>query len=373
MTLMGTRATSALELSECLFAKPIKSDPEFESTAQRFAKQLREAMDGNQNGLKCANFLYTRQEFPISDQFRQIVDKYFEATARELDFRDARQSVDTINADIRSATNDKIDTIVDQISGDIHAILVNAIHFKALWKSKFPKDMTIADQFATSAGQEIPVQMMAQLGSRIGFAMSRHLRASAVELAYEDTNASLIVLLPDEDNSVAELVRNLTVQSLQELIHSIRTRIVDLYLPKVNLQTTLSDELIPALKGLGVRDVFDDKKADFSGLTPKPGLYISDIIHKAVIEWSEEGTEGAAGTGISAATNSIRFTFKANRPFLYFLVNKSADNLIAILVTILVRTPRHTPLLLASTRHSRHYKPNLLPHYSHIIAANTAQ
>ena len=56
------------------------------------------------------------------------------------------------------------------------------------------------------------------------------------------------------------------------------------------------------------------------------GLYIDEIYHKAVIEFSETGVEASAATGITINTKIALqpdLELKLNRPFLFYLVDKS--------------------------------------------------
>ena len=51
---------------------------------------------------------------------------------------------------------------------------------------------------------------------------------------------------------------------------------------------------------MGMTDLFDADKADLSRISRGDGLYLTDAIHKAVIEVNEEGTVASATTGQSA-------------------------------------------------------------------------
>jgi len=76
---------------------------------------------------------------------------------------------------------------------------------------------------------------------------------------------------------------------------------------------------------------FDARRSDFSGLTgvsPQVApTAIDQIVHKAVIEVSEEATEAAAATAIGIRVTSIApkraepLQFRVDRPFLYYLVD----------------------------------------------------
>ncbi|CAM6031491.1 unnamed protein product, partial [Sphagnum compactum] len=257
-----------------------------------------------------------------------------------LDFIDGNaEAIKTINEDISRATNGKIPTVLESIDEDTKMILANAVYFKGLWKSQFKSVFTKLKKFTTNSKQEVEVEMMFQ-SAYFPFAHSKQLNCKAIELGYEKI---MIVLLPDEHNSLKQLKANLNVKSFNNLWNNLYSQEVMLSLPKFKLESTL--ELIPVLAKLGIKDIFDREVANFSGVTNDPlGLYVGDIIQKAVIEVNEEGTEAAAATAVETTLCSMLIRsptpeFTANRPFMFFLVSK-LENKNVILFSGTVNNPK---------------------------------
>jgi len=296
ITLYGARANSGSELSKVLFGKIIDVN-QYKSMVQEFQSLIDKSVNSNSKVLSSANFIYSHVNYPILPDFSQTIEKYFSAKSKQLDFVSGnKEAIDTINKDISEATNGKISTLFENIDSNTKMILANAVYFKGLWKSQFKTENTIVDKFKTASNQEVEVDMMFQ-NAKLPFAYSDQLKCRAIELGYESTNVVMIVLLPDEDSSLDQLQSKLNLQSLNDLFDKFHKPKVELFLPKFKLESTL--KLIPVLEKLGIKEIFDEKSANFSGITDDPlGLYVGDVIQKAIIEVNEEGTEAAAATGI---------------------------------------------------------------------------
>ena len=108
---------------------------------------------------------------------------------------------------------------------------------------------------------------------------------------------------------------------------------VEVTLPSFKLESQLN--LVEPLKQLGMTDMFDGAKADFSGMTggTNKGLFVSQVVQKAFVEVKEEGTEAAAATFTGFCTSSSyspppppRFT--CDRPFMFLI----RDNLTGMIL-----------------------------------------
>ncbi len=115
---------------------------------------------------------------------------------------------------------------------------------------------------------------------------------------------------------------------LQQLRKQMRPVEVELYLPRFKFETRylLAENLI----AMGMPEAFSESNADFSGMTGKRNLYISKVIHQAMIDVNEEGSEAAAATAVVMSTKSIRMpaTFRADKPFIFMIVHKPTDSIL---------------------------------------------
>src|SRR5262249_30244497 len=85
-----------------------------------------------------------------------------------------------------------------------------------------------------------------------------------------------------------------------------------------------SFKLQDALEALGMRKAFQDSEADFGGMNDgREPLHISAVVHRAIADVGEEGTEAAAATGVEISTIGIEVArptvpvFRADHPFVF--------------------------------------------------------
>ena len=103
---------------------------------------------------------------------------------------------------------------------------------------------------------------------------------------------------------------------------------VDIYLPKFKFETQY--ELKELLSDMGMVDAFELPPADFSGISGHKDLYITKVIHKAIIEVNEEGSEAAAATAVVVGTKAVMHkpVFKADHPFLFMIRHNETGSIL---------------------------------------------
>ncbi|KAF6089313.1 serpin family B member 11 [Phyllostomus discolor] len=179
---------------------------------------------------------------------------------------------------------------------------------------------------AFQQGKSVPVDMMYQAGT-FKLAFVREPQMQVLELPYADDALSMIILLPAGMAALEQVEKQLNVRTFDEWTSpsNMMQRDVEVHLPRFKLE--IKYELNSLLKSLGMTDVFNQIKADLSGISRAKGLYLSKVIHKSYVDVNEEGTEAAAATGdnLTVKRLPIRAQFLANRPFLFFIRHRDTN------------------------------------------------
>ncbi len=142
-----------------------------------------------------------------------------------------------------------------------------------------------------------------------------------LEMRYAGTGIAFDILLPKTTSGLPDLEKSLTLENLTGWLGNLADRNVQVSLPKFRAESGFS--LRQALSAMGMPTAFTDK-ADFSGIDPKGGLAISEVVHKAFVDVSEQGTEAAAATGMTMRATAMRMpepavVFRADHPFLFLI------------------------------------------------------
>lgn len=149
---------------------------------------------------------------------------------------------------------------------------------------------------------------------------------STCTFPYVGNKVAMTVILPEPDHKLDEIESKLTPEVLHMIYTGSTEEKMNICIPKFKLEH--KTELSGHLKEMGAALAFDQARADFSGINSDPsGLFISKVVHQAVVEVNEEGTEAAAATGVIMMTRMAPMDeprdFYCDRPFLFVIHEKT--------------------------------------------------
>lgn len=274
--------------------------------------------------LNISNSIWFRIGEEIKQDFLSVNKDNFNAYITEMDFQDSK-AADTINGWISKATKGKIDKMIEPpISHDVIMYLINAIYFKGQWTKQFDKKLTFTGTFNTEDGQKKEVQMMHRKG-KIEYGEVE--KSKIVRLPYGNEKTAMYCILPETGIKINDFIQQLSVEKWIELKDSLsKVDDVVLQLPKFKMEYGIKN-LNDSLTALGMGEAFSDS-ADFSGI--RDDICISRVLHKAVIEVNEEGSEAAGATVVemkeTAAVEPV--TFIGDRPFIFIIADDETGSIL---------------------------------------------
>ena len=140
-----------------------------------------------------AGAIFVDKGYDLLSDYKKAVQKYYCSTVENLDFSEVKKSTDYINKWCSDHTNGLVPKVLDRVSPDMLAYLLNALYFKSEWSSSFNKAATAKERFAQADGSKGTVSMMKQEHS---FPYTENDCFQAVRLPYGNGAFSMTVLLP---------------------------------------------------------------------------------------------------------------------------------------------------------------------------------
>jgi serpin B len=333
MTYAGTRGETEAQMADTLhFDLPQgQLHPAFNALDQDLAaRSAAESEEEKPLQLNIANAVWAEQTYPFLQEFLDVIASNYGAGIRLADFINQFESVRLeINEWIYDQTQVKIRDLLPQgvLSSDTRMVLVNAIYFKADWLSQFDAADTFDAPFHLLDGSEVTVKTMHQ-GTFVPYYRGDGFQA--VELPYAGDTAAMDIFLPDEGNFEG-FESALSSDLLNETINGMQPASLMLSMPKFTFEGQFN--LSHTLKSMGTVDAFDPDRANFSGMTARNDLFISDVIHKAFVTVDEEGTEAAAATAVIVDVTSARISelsLTIDRPFIFIIRDKPSGQILFI-------------------------------------------
>jgi len=293
---------------------------------------LRSVLEAREAGVQLliSNSLWCNQSIQVDAAFTARAREMYGADVRDVDFA-ATDTPARINAWVSEKTAAKIPHMIDSLDPLTLLVALNAIYFKGLWSQPFQRALTRDRPFTTGSGKEKILPLMPQRG-RFRYLEQREFQA--VALPYQGWRIAMYVFLPARRSNLQQLHGLLSAARWESWMNQPAWMPGTVQLPRFKM--SYAAQLRTALVNVGMERAFDRERAEFGGIRNEPPpVWIDEVLHRALAEVNEEGTEAAAATmGLMVKASmgwqrpEREFEMIVDRPFLFVIRDEKSGNVL---------------------------------------------
>ncbi|CAK6431764.1 unnamed protein product [Pipistrellus nathusii] len=319
MVSLGARARTKAQILEGL-GLHARGAPEEEAALHRGFQRRLQGLRRPRGDLQLSlgSALFVRPAVRVRDAVLSALRTLYLADAVPTCFEDPAVAQRQINAYVAQRTEGRIVDLAKDLDSSEVLVLVSYIFFRAKWETRFDPQSTRQQAFHVVPQTTVQVPMMRREGE-FDYLLDRSLSCRVVRLPYHG-NATALFILPGEGR-MKKAEAGLDQHTLARWLRKLTKRRLQLSLPKFSIEG--SYQLEKVLPTLGIRDLFTSR-ANLAGFTNHSDIQVSQMVHRAVAEVDEAGTQAAAATGVVVAFRSARVgaqTMVFDRPFLLAIVS----------------------------------------------------
>ena len=233
-----------------------------------------------------------------------------------------KSTVNDINRWCSDHTDGMIDEIIDRISPDAVAYLINALTYENRWLVPYEKEQLRTGIFTDASGNSQKAEFMYSDENRY---FEDELAEGFIK-PYKD-GFSFIAIRPRDGVTTDEYISRMTGEKLRKLINEPQQITVSVGIPEFSNEGFT--DLMPVFESMGIKDIFDSVKADLTrmGTSSRGNIFIGAAFQKAFIEVNSDGTRAAAVSIAEAkdgcAMVDIPKTVILDKPFIYIIADDS--------------------------------------------------
>lgn len=326
---------------------PLVTTGELNAYFEGYMRSLEHSNSTNEDTkLYMANsvWAFERENLNFNENFFNISRDYYNAELFSEEISD--KTVKKINNWVEYNTDGMIEKIINDLTPDTVAVLINTLAFDGKWKRAYETSDVYTDKFTDYTGNQIDVEYMESdenyyidMGNATGFIKDY---SGSSEIQYENEfddggavtegkpRYGFVALLPDEGTTIDSYIDSMTNTTITDAVNNAKEALVFADMPKFEFSDGINFNEI--LSEMGMTNAFSPDNADFSSLATSSGnIYVSDVLHNTYISVAEEGTRAAAATAIIMMDNCADvlpeeyYEVKLDRPFVFAIYDYEAE------------------------------------------------
>ena len=286
------------------------------------------------NVLSFANAIYIRNDYKqyMKESYQNTLIQKYNAEVNYDTFENARN----VNQWIENKTMGIIKNMLQDNQMRMNRILlINALAIDMEWQTAFTPEKTHGEEFNLEDGSKMVATMMQRESKRedVSYYKDTNMTAISMDLKqYDDTQLEFIAIMPNEN--LSDYIKNIKMNDMNQVIKKLKPASqanagIEIKVPKFSFDYSL--KLKQDLMSLGIIDAFNSSLANFSNMADTD-FHVSDALHKADIDFSEEGVKAAAVTIFAIKDNAMireeePEEVKFDRPFMYMIRDKKTDEI----------------------------------------------
>ncbi len=329
IALLGAKGETEREMLKCL---------NINTTQEVYHENFSKIVNLIENGgnkyctIKNANRLWVQENQKFLKSFFENVEKFYKGGISKVDFENnLKESIDKINNWVSEKTENKIRNLLkmEDVDKFVKMIITNAIYFKGTWKIEFEEGNTAKKPFYLEDGKKVETDLMFN-SDRYEYGENKDFQI--LKMNYKCDTFSMVIFLPTIKTPLNKTISVLRKENFKNFLKLLSPCKVHVYIPKFKFEKRYYMKKYLEELGMKIAFTYD---ADFSKMTGDKDLYIDKVIHQARIEVNERGSEAAAATAVvtklamaAPGFHEKVYEFKADHPFLFFIVNNSTGEIV---------------------------------------------
>lgn len=275
------------------------------------------------------NTIWLQKECQLNATYVDRLKQALRGDIREIDFN-SPETITKINSWVDVETNGLLTKLFDTLSADARLILSNIIVFKGDWKNAFDSSLTKQGEFNNLDGSKSAVEMMTQKNDYRYYEGTNY---QWLEMPYRNDTFSMIVLLPNSDQTFADFEKDWKPVLLENGDKNAEMKTINVSFPKFSV--SMDYDLVPALQSMGIDFIFTSL-ANFKPMIESNDVMVSQVRQSLVLKVDEKGTQAAAVTAAEVLPKSVpqETFFNVDRPF-FFLIRENQTGTILFMGRII--------------------------------------